>query len=524
MNDINGNDIPDEMLEGIILNAESNGGNKTTGDSSAFSRSDLEGPNGGNEGRFISDFNARHGHGTSLELRIISFLRDDRIRQTFVAHLDPADIVEDVSRLAFEAIREVNTSDLALLDSSLQKRIKDPEILRDVMRAFSSVKVPLAEHDCAYTQRLINNYVRLRKVASPLSYLQELDLGQMLSLDQEFYNRVQSACAFDVAAGTNGDQSLYRFSTTEDVLRAKEKSNPTGTSIPSSFGLVNECLPGGFAAGTVTMVVAPPGVGKSTFLAGEAVAAAKNGYNVYLVVLGDLRPFDVWVRCASIYSRLPMNRIVRDWEALHGDAGLRDLFEKIQLKCVGAYELTAGDIYTDALARKNKFDFDLILVDYDGNIKSKEGTLYQEGGHVYGKFDQIAKHTNTALITACQPKQEWWDKEVLTLKSAGESSKKQHVADLIVTLSRPSAVPVGTLHIAKARRGRSGHSRYVAYAGRYARILEISSQEQLTVETFYRDTRCADEGDDRFNQWASAKLGTEIVSELQIDGGRENDQ
>lgn len=478
---------------------------------------------------FIRDFNARsksQGSPRSIELRMVSFLRHDDLRRSFAGHLNPEDIVEDVARLAFLAIRDANSSDLAIIESALNQRgTLIPNVQAEIMQAFATVSVSLPEKDLAYCRRLLAKYIKSRKVMGHLASLQYLDPLEIFFLEEEFFDRLQAGCMFDVAAGLNGDKTLYRFSTTEDFLRAREQSNPSGITIPSAFGLVNEILPGGYAPGTVSMVVAPPGVGKSTFLAREAIAAAQNGHKVYMIVLGDLNPLDMLARCVCIYLRISMDAFMRNPEKFHEDPRVRRLFENIQVRCVGAYELTIDEIYRDATSRKKSFDYDMILIDYDGNVKSKESTLYQEGGIIYGKMDQIAKHTGAVLITACQPKQEFWESGILTLKSAGESSKKQHVADLIVTLSRPTFVPVGTLHIPKARRGRSGQSHYVAYAGQYCRILEITSDEYVFIETLFRDEKCSDDAEKRFYQWVASKLGTDIGpgTKTKEEGGREND-
>jgi hypothetical protein len=70
MKDINGNDIPDEMLEGIILNADAHGSTKIAGNPSITAQSDLEGPDGGTGRKFISGSSARQGHNTTVILKM----------------------------------------------------------------------------------------------------------------------------------------------------------------------------------------------------------------------------------------------------------------------------------------------------------------------------------------------------------------------------------------------------------------------------------------------------------------------
>lgn len=208
------------------------------------SRSDLAGPDRGDE--FIKNFNARNrGSSPSLELRTISFFRDDLIRGTFIRQLGLEDIAEDVARIAFVSLRDCSSSDLTVIETALSQRLFDGEILADITTAFVTVTVPLSSNDLAYCMRHVGEYIKYIKVMGHLSTLQDSDFPSNDFPDPGFYSRLGTACALDFSSGSNGDRSLYRFSTTADFLRAREKSAPTGTTIPSHFGLVNEALPGG---------------------------------------------------------------------------------------------------------------------------------------------------------------------------------------------------------------------------------------------------------------------------------------
>ena len=105
-------------------------------------------------------------------------------------------------------------------------------------------------------------------------------------------------------------------------------------------------------------------------------------------------------------------------------------------------------------------DYDILFIDYDSNFKQTEAdNMYKEGGYIY---DNLTKLTNKGklVFSFSQPKIGSWNNEVLELTDAGESSRKQHNVDCMITASRGGLKfnpnHIGYFKIAKNRRGEEG--------------------------------------------------------------------
>lgn len=442
----------------------------------------------------------------SLELGVIATLRDDRLRDLLGRHLPPDIIVEDIARVTFQAIMEANCSDLSVIRSALQRRVTDTVIVNDVMERLNAVEVPLTDRGYISAREQLINYIRSRKVFSQLAYLQELDSTQELLVKPAIFKSIQAACEFDVIDIEN-DLSAYRFYKAEDLVRARKQALPLGEPIRSSFGLINEVVQaGGHCGGTLSTFVGPPGVGKSTGLVQESVAAIKQGASVLHYVLGDLKALDLFHRYVANFLKMPIGEVSEREDELQEDPRIQAMFCQATLVVKAAGEWDVSQVYADAIERNKSFPHQLVILDYDGNLGSVSGgDLYREGGLTYATLDRLGKATGSVVLVGCQPKLGEWEKHRIGLAGAAESAKKQHISDLVLTMSRPEGhIPLGQLNIAKNRRGANG-TRYILYLGAYATILEISSTEHAQIKSFFNIS--VEEGEKRLAQWAESRFG-----------------
>jgi hypothetical protein len=117
------------------------------------------------------------------------------------------------------------------------------------------------------------------------------------------------------------------------------------------------------------------------------------------------------------------------------------------------------DEYIDYMMERLN-EFDVLFVDYDSNFRQTQiDNMYKEGGYIYDNLTKLTKAGKLVFI-ASQPKIGAWRNEVLELTDAGESSRKQHNVDVMITISRglPGYNPnhIGRMKIAKNRRGEEG--------------------------------------------------------------------
>jgi hypothetical protein len=440
----------------------------------------------------------------SHELYLIATLRDEKLQSIFFPHITPDLVVEDVARIALETLKDAQVEDLAAVSVTLKKRVHETKIYNDIMRAFSEIAVPFESQ--RVREKMIKDlerYIRWRKVATQVDYMSSQDLNSVIPITDKdsSYQRLIDACNF--AINIQEEKTTFRFDVEEDYERAKQQSMPNGRPMPSTSRLINDSLQtAGYLAGTVNMIVAPPGVGKSTFMVQEGVAFVKNGVKVLHYIFGDLQPIDVCRKYIANYKMTSLSTVELQGDDALKDATVKDMFSSVIFRVMGAYTMNADEIYADAARIKDKFDFGAIMVDYDGNITpAKLDSMYLEGGYTYGMFEKLSRQTESILMCGCQPKNDWWGKEPIPLEAASESSKKQHVIDLMVTFSKPKRqIPVGLLHLPKVRRGETGRSVNVAYLNGFASIVEIKKEERKKIEQWYKDSE--DAGRAELMKWA----------------------
>ena len=76
--------------------------------------------------------------------------------------------------------------------------------------------------------------------------------------------------------------------------------------------------------------------------------------------------------------------------------------------------------------------------------------------------------------------------EIIGVEHANESSKKQHNVDLMITFNwREDCNKIGTMHLAKVRRGETGATSKVKFNHHISELKEISKEEyDLTLAKY----------------------------------------
>lgn len=254
----------------------------------------------------------------------------------------------------------------------------------------------------------------------------------------------------------------------------------------------------GFIPGTLNCISARPGSGKTTLLINQGMYTAQQGYNTLHVFLGDMSVFDAYVRYVSCYSGLPSKKLVEltveDLGKLIQKYNMSGIFSNITVASYAADELTANQLIEEiqAIQKKKKKHYDVIIVDYDENISYEDVDMYKSGGQVYNKLALFSRKNKSCVFIASQPKQEYWSHEILPMESLSESSKKQKIIDSLITLGKPNrGSTVGTLHLAKNRRGVEGKIYRVSINGDNAQFKHITEDEYITTKQMERSERDA---------------------------------
>lgn len=227
--------------------------------------------------------------------------------------------------------------------------------------------------------------------------------------------------------------------------------------VSSSMNFINQAFrPNNrYDFGQIVIICAAPGVGKSIFCMQEALHMAIEGKKVNYLALGDLSYSDFVVRMCAQYSGLPFWDVKKNIKAIYN--GLSQVIgNNLDIIIEPAGTITAEE-YVDYVINK---DYDVLFVDYDSNFRSTGNigdNMYLAYGDIYEKLTKLS--LSGKLVFVCsQPVRSAWYNEVIDLPEIGESSRKQHTADVIITRGRVvgNQNHLGVFKIAKNRRGEVG--------------------------------------------------------------------
>lgn len=212
---------------------------------------------------------------------------------------------------------------------------------------------------------------------------------------------------------------------------------------------------GGYIRGQVVMVVAEPGNGKTLLMLNEVVNLLKHGKKVFWVSLADMMCSDFIARISAIALQVPYFQVAIDPKRYFTDE-IRELTKNLDIIILPPSFVTPDDILQ--LVNTKASDSDVVVIDYDANVKNKTDNLYMEGDAVYTAGFHIArppKKQNRLVFIASQPKVQFYGLELLPKESAAESSRKQAIVDIMITIGRisKSSVHAGMINVAKQRRG-----------------------------------------------------------------------
>lgn len=145
-----------------------------------------------------------------------------------------------------------------------------------------------------------------------------------------------------------------------------------------------------------------------------------------------------------------------------------------------------GDMSMDALRQaiynwqeSRKKHYDVIIIDYDSNLKQPADNMYESGGIIYDQAKNLAQVNKSVVFMASQPNKAYWKNEMIPLEACSESSKKQMIIDLLITIGRPEGCNTGIrkVFIPKNRRGKENEILHAKMEGDTGFMYEISQED-----------------------------------------------
>ena len=230
------------------------------------------------------------------------------------------------------------------------------------------------------------------------------------------------------------------------------------------FPTINEQLEGGMCAKELAMVVAPPGVGKSLFLANQGARSILDGKNVLYISL-EMAEDRVAQRFDSIFTRIRQKE-------LSGKVGtLRTRLDeisttfkehgKLKIKEFPTKRLTIAALraYLNQLQNYEDFVPDILIIDYLELLTTEVGLAeYSAQERLAQELRGVAVENNILVWTATQTNREGRKVNIITDAELADSYGKIRVCDLVFSINQTEQEfdeSKARLYVMKSRNGKA---------------------------------------------------------------------
>lgn len=288
---------------------------------------------------------------------------------------------------------------------------------------------------------------------------------------EELYNLLDSLSNLEVDDETVEDLTL---DDTDECAEIYERHNTEGITFFDER-VSNTLSSGNFDFGTINVVTAAPGNGKTLLILNQGVHVARLGRHTLHLAIGDLTRRQLMIRLLAIITGKTMQEILmlspKQFKGFIKKAKAKypNEFEFMHCKCIMPNVFNCAELIKLIKKEQDRLEihFDQVVVDYDGNIETtvssssknrpkaeRESSMYYEGQEIYNGFARFARQNNSVVWMLSQPKITYWDKEKIPLEGLNDSSKKQMIVDFIMSLGKKiKDEDQVTLYVSKNRHG-----------------------------------------------------------------------
>ena len=298
-------------------------------------------------------------------------------------------------------------------------------------------------------------FCRLQSIKNVINEVKtKLDRGIISDYD-EIEKKIKDAITFK-----DEKDPILVFDNIENVL-----SEDYRAPIPTGISGIDDITNGGLSKGELAMVIAPLGVGKTTFLTKVANTAFLDGKTVLQVFFED-KEEAIQRKHFSALTGIPLSELHENKELINSQ--IKSIKEKnnnqLYLQKLPSDGTTISKIKNVIKKINSKGSkVDILVLDYIDCLSMDNATSGSEEwsneGKVMRQFETMVEEMNVAAWTATQGNRSATSIEVVKTENMGGNLKKAQIAHFIMSIGKTleqKEQKVATISILKNRMGNDG--------------------------------------------------------------------
>lgn len=397
--------------------------------------------------------------GNSFQLQLLNnIIIDKDFANSIVDVLDPKYFDNQYFKLMMQMVKEYyqkyeHAPTFATLEQLTKSEISSPMAQKMVLDTLSEVKEAPIEGS-SFVQEKSLKFCKQQELQKVMSKAQKIiDKG-----DFESYDHLEEMVreALQVGEVDTGTSDVFA---NLDVVLDDDFRHPIPMGVPG----IDNLLKGGLAKGEIGVILAPTGVGKTTFLTKIANNSFNLGYNVLQVFFEDnpkiiqRKHFTLWTGIAPDNLSNHRDEVMTKVKEIKENTK-----NSLILKKLPSDTLTMNQIKNQVrkmIAEGNKID--MIVLDYIDCITPDKnlGDEWKSEGSVMRAFEAMCHELDIVGWTATQGNRSSISSEVVTTDQMGGSIKKAQVGHVIISVAKSlqqKEMNLATIAITKSRIGKDG--------------------------------------------------------------------
>ena len=399
--------------------------------------------------------------GYSFQLKVLSqILNDKAFAENIIPILDSSYFDDASCKLISKVINEhyirYNTiPSYDALDMIIRSEIKTEVQCKYILDVAGEIKnLPLI--DSEFIQEKSFKFCKQQELKKAIKKAESiLDQG-----DFEHYDEIEEYFKKALSFGLDKDEAISVFSNLENVIADDYRD-----TIPIGIEGLDTLFKGGIAKGEILVLLAPLGVGKTTFLTKVANSAFNFGANVLQVFFED-NVSEIQrkhICCWTGVSLTEMNEdTAKDATVKRRLSELQEKPNQLLLQRWQSDSITITQIknYVRKL-RSDGIKIDMIVLDYIDCIIPERGTddVFTDEGKIMRKFESMCHELNIAGVTATQGNRSSISSDIVTNDQMGGSIKKAQIGHIVISVAKTLSQKesgLATMAILKSRVSKDG--------------------------------------------------------------------